>query len=94
MPSSTARVAVGDIRSRSWRSPSMVASGASRFSGWVSSGGAPSSRCWKRRSHLTSGHSETTWRMTTMMPITSTPTMTPFRIGVFMNTRSRSSCST
>ncbi len=37
---------------RSWRSPSMVASGASRFSAWVSSGGAPCSRCWKRRSHL------------------------------------------
>jgi len=35
-----------------------------------------------------------TWRMTKKMPIISTATMTPFRIGVFMNTRSRSSCST
>ena len=72
MPSSTARVAVGDRRKWSCRSPTMVASGASRLIECVSSGGAPSSRCWKRRSQRTSGHSEMTWRMTKKMPITST----------------------
>ena len=93
MPSSTARVAIGDRRKWSCRSPSMAASGARRLMEWVSSGGAPSSRCWKRRSQRTSGHSEITCRMTKKMPITSTATMTLFRIGVFMNTRSRSWCS-
>jgi hypothetical protein len=32
--------------------------------------------------------------MTKKMPITSTATITPFRIGVLRNTRSKSSCST
>ena len=90
MPSSMARVAVGERRKLSWRSPIMTAIGAISSIESVSSNGAPGSRCWKRRSHRTSGHKDRTWRITKKMPIARTPRMTLLRIGVFRNTRSRS----